>query len=274
MLLAGLGFKLAAVPFHMWAPDVYEGSPTPVTGYLSVLSKAAGFALVLRFFSESLLTSIDQWQLTLAVIAAATMTVGNLTALAQTNIKRLLAYSSIGQVGFLMVGLVALSPNASTALILHLVGYAFTNLTVFMVVIFVENQTGGEEVSDFSALANRSPFSALAMTAALFSLAGLPIFAGFITKFYLFTAASEQGFLWLAAVAITNSLVSLYYYLRIIRQMYVEEPSDSSPLKLSILTTAVLVSMLTGTIMVGILPAPFVSLIEAGTETLGLITGN
>ena len=274
MLLAGLGFKLAAVPFHMWAPDVYEGSPTPVTGYLSVLSKAAGFALVLRFFSESLLTSIDQWQLTLAVIAAATMTVGNLTALAQTNIKRLLAYSSIGQVGFLMVGLVALSPNASTALILHLVGYAFTNLTVFMVVIFVENQTGGEEVSDFSGLANRSPFSALAMTAALFSLAGLPIFAGFITKFYLFTAASEQGFLWLAAVAITNSLVSLYYYLRIIRQMYVEEPSDSSPLKLSILTTAVLVSMLTGTIMVGILPAPFVSLIEAGTETLGLITGN
>lgn len=274
MLLAGLGFKLAAVPFHMWAPDVYEGSPTPVTGYLSVLSKAAGFALVLRFFSESLLTSIDQWQLTVAVIAAATMTVGNLTALAQINIKRLLAYSSIGQVGFLMVGLVALSPNASTALILHLVGYAFTNLTVFMVVIFVENQTGGEEVPDFSGLANRSPFSALAMTAALFSLAGLPIFAGFITKFYLFTAASEQGFLWLAAVAITNSLVSLYYYLRIIRQMYVEEPSDSSPLKLSILTTAVLVSMLTGTIMVGILPAPFVSLIEAGTESLGLITGN
>jgi NADH-quinone oxidoreductase subunit N len=271
MLLAGFGFKLAAVPFHMWAPDIYEGAPTPVTAHLSVLSKAAAFALVLRFFAEAMPSSIDQWQLVLAIIAAATMTVGNLTALAQTNIKRLLAYSSIGQVGFLMVGLVALSPGASNALLLHLVGYAFTNLAVFMVVIAVENHTGKEEISDFAGLADRTPLSAMTMTAALFSLAGLPFFAGFVTKFYLFTEAGNQGLLWLAGLAMANSLISLYYYLRIVRQMYVEEPADRTPIPLPGLTALVLVAMLAGTIFVGIYPGPFVDLIQVANESLGLV---
>lgn len=271
MILAGLGFKLAAAPFHLWAPDVYEGAPTPVTAHLSVLSKAAAFALALRFFSESLPASIDQWQFPLAVIAALTMTIGNMTALAQQNIKRLLAYSSIGQVGFLMLGLIALSASASNALVLHLVGYAFTNLAVFMVVIAVENHSGQEDLSGFAGLGDRAPFSALVMTLGLFSLAGLPFLAGFITKFYLFTAVSEAGLLWLAGLAIANSLVSLYYYLRIIRQMYVENSSEKSPISQPFLTRLVLGLMLLGTILIGIYPGPLLNLIEAANLPLGLV---
>ena len=270
MVLAGFGFKLAAVPFHLWAPDVYEGAPTPVTAHLSVLSKAAGFALVLRFFAEALPSSVDQWQLTVATIAAATMTIGTLTAIAQHNIKRLLAYSSVGQVGFLMVGLVALTPDSANALVLHLVGYAFSNLVVFMVIIAVENRTGKEEIADYAGLAHRAPLSAMAMTAALFSLAGLPFFAGFITKFYLFTSAAGEGMLWLVGLAIANSLISLYYYLRVVRQMYVEEPADPSPLRVPWLTTVVVVAMLAGTIFVGVYPGPLLDLIEAANASLGL----
>jgi NADH-quinone oxidoreductase subunit N len=271
MILAGLGFKLAAAPFHLWAPDVYEGAPTPVTAHLSVLSKAAAFALVLRFFAESLPSSIDQWQFPLAVIAALTMTIGNVTALAQQNIKRLLAYSSIGQVGFLMLGLVALSASASNALILHLIGYAFTNLAIFMVVIAVENHGGNEELSSFAGLGDRAPFSALVMTLSLFSLAGLPFLAGFITKFYLFTTVSAEGLLWLAGLAIANSLVSLYYYLRIIRQMYVEDSPEKSPVSQPFLTRLVLSFMLAGTILIGIYPGPLLNLIEAANLPLGLM---
>ena len=270
MLLAGFSFKLAVVPFHLWAPDIYEGAPTPVTAFLSVLSKAAAFALVLRFFALAMPSSVEQWQFPLAILAAATMTLGTLTALAQQNIKRLLAYSSIAQVGFLMLGLLALTANASNALVLHLVGYAFTNLAVFMVVIAVENRTGGEEITAFAGLADRAPFSALVMTSALFSLAGLPIFAGFITKFYLFTAASEKGFLWLAGLAISNSLISLYYYLRIVRQMYVEEPESHTPWPTPPLTLAVLIAMLAGTVLLGIFPAPVLDIIETANRSLGL----
>ncbi len=221
LILVGLGFKVAAVPFHMWAPDVYEGAPLPVTAYLSIGSKAAAFALVLRLFSEAFLPSIDDWQIIVAVLAAITMTVGNLVAIAQRNIKRLLAYSSIGQVGFLLVGIAALSPLASNAVMLHLVGYAATNLAVFVGIIAFFNITGKEEIADFSGLADRHPFIAASIALGMFSLAGLPFFAGFTTKFYLFTAAASEGLLWLAAIAIVNSLISLYYYLVVIRQMYI-----------------------------------------------------
>ena len=173
-------------------------------------------------------------------------------------------------IGFLMLGLVALTPDASNALVLHLVGYAFANLAAFMVVIAVENHTRGEEVSSFAGLANRAPFSALVLTAAFFSLAGLPIFAGFITKFFLFTSVSAEGLLWLAGIAIANSLISIYYYLRVIRQMYVEEPEDKSPIPLPALTTLVLVVMLAGTVLVGIYPDLFVDIIDAANQSLAL----
>ena len=269
MVLAGLGFKLAAVPFHLWAPDTYEGAPTPITAHLSVLSKAAAFAVALRFFAEALSGSVEEWQTAVAVLAAVSMTIGNLTAVAQRNIKRLLAYSSVGQVGFLLMGLAALSYDASNALVLHMVGYAFTNLAVFMVVIVLENQTGGEEVGDFAGLADRAPLAAMVMTAGLFSLAGLPIFAGFVTKFYLFTAVAAEGLLWLAGLAIANSVVSLFYYLRIVREMYVSEPGAAGPIPTSVATTSVLLALLAGTVLVGVYPSPFLHMIDAANGSLG-----
>jgi len=268
MVLAGFGFKAAMAPFHMWAPDVYEGAPTPITAHLAVLSKAAIFALILRFFAEALFSSLDQWQITIAIFAAVTMTIGNLVALAQRNIKRLLAYSSIGQVGFLLVGVAALNATASNAIILHLVGYSFTTLAVFMVVIAVENHTGKEEITDMAGLASRSPLSAMVMTAALFSLAGLPIFAGFITKFYLFTAAAEADLLWLVGLAVLNSVISLYYYLNIVRQMYIEVPADASPMRVPRLTRALLLVTFAGTVLVGIYPGPLVDIIDTATSAL------
>ena len=297
LILVGLGFKVAAVPFHMWAPDVYEGAPLPVTAYLSVGSKTAAFALILRFFAEGLLPAIDDWKIIVAAMAAATMTVGNLVAMAQHNIKRLLAYSSIGQVGFLLVGIAALSSFASNGVMLHLVGYAFSNLAVFVGVIAFFNMTGKEEIADFSGLADRHPLIAASIAIGMFSLAGLPFFAGFTTKFYLFTAAASEGLLWLAALAMVNSLISLYYYLVVIRHMYVDpavsadampeptlagnpegppgnpmpQPGDapegtgSLALAPSPLIIGVLVVMVLGTFFVGVYPFPIVEVLDAAT---------
>ena len=268
MFVAGLAFKLSIAPFHLWAPDVYEGAPTPVTALIAVLSKAAAFALLLRFLAEAAPNAVGEWQLPLAILAALTMTVGTLTALAQTNIKRLLAYSSIAQVGFVLVGVVALSEAAANAVLLHLVGYAFTNLAAFMVVIAVEARTGKEEVAGYAGLASRNPFLAMVMTASLFSLAGLPIFAGFITKFYLFTAASDAGLLWLAAIAILNSVISLYYYLRVVREMYISEPGESGRVPVPLLGMAVLWLLFAGTVAVGVYPGPLVDAVDAATDVL------
>jgi NADH-quinone oxidoreductase subunit N len=268
MFVAGLAFKLSIAPFHLWAPDVYEGSPTPITALIAVLSKAAAFALLLRFLAEAAPNAVGEWQLPLAILAALTMTVGTLTALAQTNIKRLLAYSSIAQVGFVLVGVVALSEAAANAVLLHLVGYAFTNMAAFMVVIAVEARTGKEEVADYAGLASRNPFLAMVMTASLFSLAGLPIFAGFITKFYLFTAASDAGLLWLAAIAIVNSVISLYYYLRVVREMYIGEPGESGRVPVPLLGMTVLWLLFAGTVAVGVYPGPLVDAVDAATDVL------
>ena len=289
LILVGLGFKVAAVPFHMWAPDVYEGAPLPVTAYLAVGSKAAAFALILRLFAEAFLPSIEDWQIVVAVLAALTMTVGNLVAIAQSNIKRLLAYSSVGQVGFLLVGIAALSALGSNGVMLHLVSYAVTNLVVFVGVIAFFNQTGREEISDFAGLADRSPFLAAAISIGMFSLAGLPIFAGFTTKFYLFNAAASEGLLWLAGLAIVNSLISLYYYLMVIKQMYINpvpewglapaggsedaagsgaQVSTIMKLSLSPLLLVVLAILVLGTIFVGVYPFPILEAIEPATSAI------
>ena len=234
LILVGLGFKVAAVPFHMWAPDVYEGAPYPVTAYLSIGSKAAAFALVLRLAAEGFVPATDrweQWQLILAVLAAVTMMVGNLVALAQRNLKRLMAYSSIGHSGFILAGVAALSPDSSlpsNGVMLYLVGYSVTNFVVFGGLISFFNMTGKEMMRDLAGLAGTQPFLAASIAIGMFSLAGLPIFAGFATKFYLFTAIADEGFLWLAGLAVFASLVSLYYYLQVIRQMYIE-PAEGEP---------------------------------------------
>ena len=267
-LVAGLGFKLAAVPFHMWAPDVYEGAPLPVTAYIAVGSKAAAFALVLRLFSEGLLPAADQWGPLIAGLAALTMVFGNLVALVQRNIKRMLAYSSVGQVGYLLMGVAALSPLASNGLVLHLVGYAVTNLAAFTAIIAFYNVSARDEIRDFAGLADRSPFLAAALTVALFSLAGLPFFAGFTTKFYLFSAVANEGYLWLAGVAMAASVVSLYYYLMVVRQMYIEPAADAAPVRTPPLLLGTLGALVVAVVVIGVYPAPLVEAIEAASRVV------
>ena len=227
-LVGGLAFKASAVPFHMWTPDVYEGAPLPVTAYIAATSKAAALALLLRLFGTGLLPVQDDWQWMIASLSVSTMVVGNLIALVQTNIKRLLAYSSIGQVGFMLMAITTISDASSTALLLHLAGYLVTNLAVFIAVIAFYNRTGSELIEDFRGLAETQPFLALVIATGMFSLSGMPLLAGFVTKFFIFQAAAEEDFLWLAAVAVIMSTVSLYYYLKVIRLMYVVEPAEGA----------------------------------------------
>ena len=234
LIVAGLGFKLAAVPFHMWAPDAYEGAPLPVTAYLAIASKAAAFALVLRLLAEAFVPAgdrWDQWQIIIVVLAALSMLVGNLVALAQRNLKRLMAYSSVGHVGYILAGTAVLAQDSllgANGVIFYLVGYSVTSMVVFAALIAFFNATGQEEIPDLAGLADRQPFLAMAIAIGLFSLSGLPIFVGFTIKFYLFTAVANEGYLWLAGLAILTSLISLYYYLQVIRQMYIQ-PALAAP---------------------------------------------
>ncbi|MDA1127195.1 MAG: NADH-quinone oxidoreductase subunit N [Chloroflexi bacterium] len=286
LILVGLMFKISAVPFHMWAPDVYEGAPYPVTAYLAIGSKAAAFALVLRLAAEGFVPAADrweQWQIILAVLAALTMLLGNLVALAQKNLKRLMAYSSIGHAGFILAGIAALSLDsdlASNGVMFYLVGYSITNLVVFAALISFFNMTGKETITDLGGLADHQPFLAAALAMGLFSLAGLPIFAGFTMKFYLFTAVANEGFLWLAGLAVFSSLISLYYYLQILRQVYIEPtpasdgggdlledyPALTKRTSLTLLT--VLGSGMAGIIWLGIYPKPLIDAIEAASRAV------
>ncbi len=270
LITAGLGFKVAAVPFHMWTPDVYEGAPMPVTAFIAVASKAAGFALLLRFFSTALAPIAAEWGIVIAIIAAMSMTVGNLVAIQQRNMMRLLAYSSIAQVGYLLIGLAALNSFTASAVLLHIAGYGVSNLVAFMCATAYFNLTGKDEIRDYAGLAERSPLLALSMAIGLFSLAGLPFFAGFITKFYLFTAAADSGLLWLVAVAVINSLISLYYYIQVVRQMYISQPQEMNRLPIPRLTVGTLVVLLAAVILIGIYPAPVLSAVETAVQVLGL----
>jgi NADH-quinone oxidoreductase subunit N len=268
LVIAGLGFKVAAVPFHMWTPDAYEGAPLPITAYLSATSKAAGMALLLRLFAGAFLPVLDDWQWMIAALSAVTMTVGNVIAIQQHNIKRLLAYSSIGQVGFMLMGIAALSDATASALVLHMTGYVVTNLAVFVPVIAYYNLTGKDEIADYRGLAERAPFLAAGMTVALFSLAGLPIFAGFLTKFILFQAAAEEDFLWLAALAVVNSVISLYYYLNVIKQMYMVEPEEMTRFRVPLTVNGSLAVLVAGVLFIGVYPGPLFEIVDNVTAFL------
>ena len=281
LIIAGLGFKIAAVPFHMWAPDAYEGAPMPVTAYLAVGSKAAAFALILRLFTEAFLPAANDWQLLLVIMAVATMFLGNLVAMVQTNMKRLLAYSSIGQVGYLVMGVAAIavvdgdggisldvSHLVSNGIMLHLVAYGVANLAAFLCLIAVYNVTGRDDIAGMAGVARRAPLLGLVMAVSLFSLAGLPIFAGFASKFYLFNAVAASGMLWLAGLAVLASLISLYYYLTIVRQMYIETAEDPTPIFVPKLTSTVLAVLLVGIVFLGVYPAPLMEAIQYASDVL------
>ena len=235
--LCGFGYKVAAVPFHMWCPDVYEGAPTTVTAFFSVAPKAAGFALLIRFFAGAVPADVVQgpWPLLLGVVAAATMTLGNLAAIVQNNVKRMLAYSSIAHAGYLMLGLCAATGASVRAMLVYLVTYVFMNLGAFLVVIAMSEAGVGETIDDYRGLGYRARIPALVLGICLFSLTGLPPFAGFFGKFYLFASLLEKGgslLLALALVGILNSAVSLYYYARLLKAMYFEPAvGDSSPVE-------------------------------------------
>ena len=231
-VLAGVGYKIASVPFHMWSPDVYEGAPIPITAFLSVASKSAGFALFIRFFyagfgSTELMQAVD-WPFMLAIVSALTMTVGNLAALPQQNVKRLLAYSSIAHGGYLLMGGVLLTSEGVGAILFYLVVYLFMNLGAFYVVVLIANEIGSEMVEGYRGLSSRAPLVAWAMVIFLVSLAGIPPFAGFFGKWILFTAVLEQGYYWLALVGLLNSVVSLYYYARIVKAMFFEDAGEET----------------------------------------------
>ncbi|HEY3043742.1 MAG TPA: NADH-quinone oxidoreductase subunit N [Vicinamibacterales bacterium] len=272
LVVAGVGFKIAAVPFHMWAPDVYEGAPTPVTAFLSVGSKAASFAMLLRIFLEGLPSSNPDWKVLFAVLSVVTMTVGNLAALTQTNIKRMLAYSSIAHAGYILMGVVAGTSRGVAAMLIYIFVYAFMQLGAFAVVVLLRRRdVVGDELKDFSGLSFRNPFAAFAMLLFMLSLGGIPPTAGFMGKFWLFSAVIDTpGYVWLAVIAVLNSAISLYYYIRLVVFMYLKkETMGSEPVAGPSLTFALVVAV-AATIVLGIYPRLLFEVAEASARTLGV----
>jgi NADH-quinone oxidoreductase subunit N len=284
LIAAGMAFKIAAVPFHMWAPDVYEGAPTPITGFLSVGSKAASFAMLLRIFIESLPAMRLEahggipgpaigWSTLFYVLSVVTMTVGNFAALTQSNLKRMLAYSSIAHAGYLLIGVVAGTQRGIAAMLIYLFIYAFMQLGAFAVITMLRRRDViGDELKDLNGLYSREPFAAFAMLVFMLSLGGIPPMAGFMGKFWLFSAAIESGYVWLAVIGVLNSAVSLYYYLRVVVFMWLRnEPVGSQPVAAPGVRVALAVA-LAATIVLGVYPRPLFELAEASARTLGVAT--
>ena len=271
LVLAGFGFKIGAVPFHQWAPDAYEGAPTPITAFLSVGPKIGGFALILRFMLTMLpdeLASLGlDWQALLMAISAVTMTLGNLVALFQTNIKRLLAYSSIAQAGYILIGVVAASSLGVAAVLLYLAAYALTNLGAFAVIITFSNQTGSDTIDDYAGLHKRAPGLALIMLICLLSLGGIPPTAGFVGKLYLFSSALERGLILLAVVGVLNSVISLSYYWKVMRAMYLMPSEEEEKISVSPLLGVALGITLVGVFVVGLFPGPLLRFLEMAAQT-------
>ncbi len=272
LILVGLGFKVSLAPFHFWAPDTYEGAPSPVAGVLSTASKAAGFAVLIRLLLVGFPAMAEQWQLTLAIMAAITMTIGNLVALAQKNIKRLLAYSSIAHAGYALIGLVANNELGHLSVVFYLLAYILTNLAAFGIITAFGRIAGSDEIRAYDGMSRRSPYLALAMLIAFLSLAGMPPFGGFIAKALVFAAAVQAGWYWLVFVGIINSIVGVYYYLTTMKYVYLYrmegENEESFPIPMSRPYVIALVVLCLGIIMVGSFFAPWFDL--AGKAAMGL----
>src|SRR5947208_8955265 len=270
-VLAGVGYKIASVPFHMWCPDVYEGAPTPFTAFLSVGPKAAGFAVAIRFFFATFERQLPgggyahvtdlPWPAIIGIISAITMTLGNLTAIVQTNRQRLLAHSSIAHAGYLLMGLAAASTAGVQSILVYLIVYVLMNVGAFLVIIAVARVTGSEDITDFRGLGSKAPIAAFALTVFLFSLTGIPPFAGFVGKYLIFAAVVQRGGFWnvlLAVIGVLNSAVSLFYYARIIKAMYLEDAVDERPLAVPAVYTGLLVALAVPVLALGLYWAPLV----------------
>jgi NADH-quinone oxidoreductase subunit N len=275
MVFTGIFFKITAVPFHMWCPDVYQGAPTPFSGFLSVAPKAGGFALLLRFLSILLPQANADLRTSLlaivGLISAATMTLGNFTAINQMNVKRLLAYSSIAHAGYLLMGVTVLDQDGFNAILLYLAIYLFMNVGAFAVVQAVADTVGSEDISAFRGLGYRMPFAAVTLGIFLFSLAGIPPLAGFIGKFYIFAALIKDGGFWyilLAIVGILNSVVALFYYTRILREMYLRGLDIENPLRANWINNGILAVAAVALLVLGLYWEPLRKLVAAAVGTL------
>lgn len=264
LILSGFAFKVSAVPFHFWTPDAYEGAPTPITAFLSTASKAAGFAVIFRVFSIGMLGApvadrTNAWWTILVAMCIVTMTLGNLLAIYQSSIKRMLAYSSIAQAGYIIIGLVTFTPEGLGAAMFYLFMYVLTNIAAFGVIVLVSNQTGVDNLKDMSGLSRRSPYLALAFMVALLSLGGIPPTAGFIAKFLLFKAAVDVGLWWLAAIGIFNAFIALYYYLSVLKYVYLYR-SEEEEIVIPVPRAAAVALLVTslGMLLLGTVASPLI----------------
>jgi NADH-quinone oxidoreductase subunit N len=269
MTLLGAGFKLSMVPMHLWTPDVYQGAPTPVTAFISVASKAAGFIFAVRLFSYMFVRLDYIWVPLLSIIALLTMTVGNLMAIPQKNVKRLLAYSTISQAGYILVGFVGASVIGISSVIFYLLVYTVTNIAAFAVVTAFSKATGSDNLDDYAGLAQKEPLLALLFMLSLLSLAGIPPLAGFVGKFYLFYSAMQKGYVWLVVAAALNSTISLYYYLLILKQMYIFDRKKEFPkIKIDFSVKIALIFTMIVIFIVGIFPGPVLDLTSDIAQSL------
>ena len=270
LMLVGFGFKISAAPFHMWAPDVYQGAPTSVTALIATGSKAAGFAALIRLLLGALRGIQPDWGPLMWGLAVVTMTLGNVVAIAQSNLKRMLAYSSIAHVGYMLMGLVGGGPQGAGAILFYLLAYTFTTIGAFGAIgLCARAGEDAVEVGDFSGLARRHPLLAATLAVFLLSLVGIPPLAGFVSKFYLFGSAVRAGYVWLTVIAVLNSAVAAYYYLRVIVYMYMREP-DGEPVSVapSLAGGLALTLAIIGIVVLGLMPAPFADLAQAAVAPL------
>jgi NADH-quinone oxidoreductase subunit N len=285
LTLAGFGYKISAVPFHFWTPDVYEGAPITITAFLSVASKAAGFAMMIRFFTVAFLDptmgsiTLGTWQALqgfdwnklVAILSVLTMTLGNLVALWQTNLKRLLAYSSIAHAGYMLMGVVVLSSDGIASIMIYFAVYLFMNLGAFYAIMLVADKIGSEDMDDYKGLGHRTPLIGIALTIFLLSLTGIPPTAGFVGKLYLFAALVNAKWFWLAIVGVLNSVVSLYYYVKVLRNMFLRESKGSNePIIFSPVQIALLMILLIPTVLLGIYFTPLVEVAQASVKMFGV----
>jgi NADH-quinone oxidoreductase subunit N len=278
LLIAGFGFKITAFPFQMWAPDVYEGAPTPITTFLSVASKAAGFAVILRV----LYTAFDfpdvavEWSYIFAILAALSMTIGNIIAIAQRNIKRMLAYSTIAHAGYIMVGVAAYpavhqsglgEDGGASGVLFYLAAYALGNLVAFSAIIGASSHLGNDRIDSYSGMARRAPLIGVPLALSMISLTGLPPTAGFMAKIYIFGAAVDNGLAWLAIIGVLNSVLSAFYYFRIIKIMVLAAPLQNTPIRLERLVLFALMVTTIGVLLFGIYPTPLIELAKSAVSS-------
>lgn len=284
LMVVGFGYKISAVPFHFWTPDVYEGAPITITAFLSVASKAAGFAMMMRYFfvtyfnsavssdtgSLTMFQGFD-WNYLIAILSVLTMTLGNLIALWQTNLKRLLAYSSIAHAGYMLMGIVVLSNEGIAAILIYFAVYLFMNLGAFYIVMLIANKIGSEDVEDYKGLGYRAPFMAVSLSIFLLSLTGLPPTAGFIGKLYLFAALINGKWIWLAVIGVLNSVVSLYYYVNVFRNMFLKNiDAENPPIKFPVTQIIITLLLVIPTLVLGLYFGPLIEVAQASVSIFGL----